>query len=248
MIFYEGDEASAIHQITEDVDGGFEEEVFDDIIETESEITSGPTFNIGVLYRAGQHFRIGGTVRTAMNLTYEGFQIRDNITIDDSDTLRTISDVPFVDEYDLPPSFGLGASFTQAGLTAAVDGRFTDWSQISFGDLPIYNRGFRESYDDKFSLNVGAEYLIGTSPFRVRAGYIYDPVPFRLYLDPSSPTPTEVEVDREQQFVTFGGGVLVESVLTLDVAFQFGSFTRESALYSEERELSRLYLSSAIRF
>jgi long-subunit fatty acid transport protein len=248
MVFYEGDENSAIHQITEDVDDAFEEQLFDDIIETESEISSGPTFNIGVLYRAGQYFRIGGTVRTAMNLNYEGVQVFDDFTIeDDGDEVHTITDVFFLDEYDFPPSFGLGTAFTHEGLTVAVDGRYTDWSQISFGDSPIFNRDFRESYEDKFSLNVGGEYLFGTSPFRVRAGYIYDPVPFRLHLD-TSPRPTEVEVDREQQFVTFGGGVLVESVLTLDVAFQFGSFTRESALYSEERELSRLYLSSAIRF
>jgi long-chain fatty acid transport protein len=248
MVFYEGDEASAIRQITEDVDDAFEEQTFDDIIHTDSDITSGPTFNIGVLYRAGQHFRIGGTVRTAMSLTYEGVQVFDDYTVfDDGSDESQVTEVFFLDEYDFPPSFGLGSSFTHQGLTVAIDGRFTDWSQISFGDNPIFNRSFRESYDDKFSLNVGGEYLIGTSPFRVRAGYIYDPVPFRLHLD-TSPTPTEVEVDREQQFFTFGGGVLVESVLTLDVAFQFGSFTRESIAYSEERELSRLYLSSAIRF
>ena len=248
MIFYEGDEAIGIRQITEDVDDAFDEELFDDIIETDSDITSGPTFNIGVLYRAGQHFRVGGTIRTAMSLNYEGVQVFNDYTIfDDGSDDNQISEVFFLDEYDFPPSFGFGTSFSRAGLTLAADGRFTDWSQISFGDRPIFNRGFQESYEDKFSVNVGGEYLIGTSPFRVRAGYIYDPVPFRLHLD-TSPRPTEVEVDREQQFFTFGGGVLVESVLTLDVAFQFGSFTRESAAYSEERELSRLYLSSAIRF
>jgi long-subunit fatty acid transport protein len=247
MVFYSGEEASGIRQITEDVDDAYQEEFFDDIIETESDITSGPTFNIGVLYRASQHFRIGGTVRTAMSLTYEGVQVFNDFTVfDNGDQENQITDVFFLDEYDFPPSFGLGTSYTYDGLTVAVDGRFTDWGQISFGDSPIFNRGFQESYDDKFSLNLGGEYLIGTSPFRVRAGYIYDPVPFRLHLD--TDIPTEVAVDREQQFFTFGGGVLVESVLTLDVAFQTGSFTRESALYAEERELSRLFFSSAIRF
>jgi long-subunit fatty acid transport protein len=249
LFLHDGEDDISVRQITEDVnDEDPEIATLDDIIETSADI-SGYSGNIGVLYRVTPNVRVGAAVRTAMTVEFSGSQVIDELTIfDDGDEVSDVSETFFEDQFSFPASFGVGGAATAAGLTVALDARYTDWSQVSFEGSPLANSALSDQYDDKGSWNVGAEYLIGASPLRVRAGFFYDPVPFRLLYAPAGGRETEVAVDSERKFVTFGAGVLVDTVLMIDLAVQTGSYTRASEVYSEERELTRVYLSTAYRF
>lgn len=249
LFVHDGNDDIAINQVTEDYDDANPDTLrLDDVIETESDI-SGYSASFGVLYRVNQHLRIGATARSKMTLTFNGTQVFDDLTVLDNGTeiFSPLSEVVFEDKLDFPPSFGVGGAASTGGLTLALDARYTDWSQIAFDQNPLGNRGLQEQYTDNVSLSLGAEYLIGQSPFRVRAGFLHDPVPFRLQI-PTTGRDIDVEVDRERNFLTLGAGVLIDTVLTIDVALQTGSFTRESTIYTEERDLTRLFVSSAFRF
>ncbi len=249
LYIHDGNDDIAINQVTEDIDNANPDTLrLDDIVETETEI-SGVSANFGILYRVNSHVRVGATARTKMSLTLEGTQVFDDLTVLDNgaEIFSPLSEVAFKDKIDFPASFGIGGAASTGGLTIALDGRYTDWSQIAFDQNPLGNRGLGEQYQDNVSISLGAEYLIGQSPFRVRAGFLHDPVPFRLRI----PTPgrdIEVAVDRERNFLTLGAGVLIDTVLTVDVALQTGSFSRESSIYTEERDLTRVFVSSAFRF
>ncbi len=248
LFLHDGEDNIAVNQITEDLDNANPDTAgFDDLIETEADV-SGVSGNLGLLYRLNRNWRIGATIRTTTALTFQGTQNISEIThLDDGRDFEAVDEIAFEDKIDFPSSFGAGAAFSGGGLTLAADARYTDWKQLSFGDRPFLNRMSIDQYGDKTSLYLGGEYLIGTSPLRVRAGFTYDPVPFRLLYRIGNQA-DEIKVDRDRKFVTFGAGVLLDTVFTLDVAVQTGSFTRESALYSEERDLTRVLVSGAYRF
>lgn len=248
LFLHDGEDNIAINQVTEDLDDANPDTLFlDDLIETNAEI-SGWSGNFGLLYRLNQNWRLGAVVRTSTSLKFEGSQSISEITrLDNGTETEAFDEILFEDDIDFPVSLGFGAAFSGGGFTLASDVRYTDWSQIRFSDSPFLNRGLQNQYEEKTSLYLGGEYLIGASPFRVRAGFTYDPVPFRL-LYVGDGRDVDVAVDRERTFVTAGAGVLLDTVFTIDAALQSGSFTRESALYSEERQLTRLVLSGAYRF
>lgn len=251
LFLHDGKDNIAVNQVTADLDNANPDTAaLDDLIETEAEI-SGVSGNLGLLYRVNRNWRVGATVRTTTALTFSGTQHISEITrLDNGTESEGVDEIPFEDTIDFPVSFGLGTSFSGGGFTLAADARYTDWSQLSFGDRPFLNRDVLKQYTDKTSLYLGAEYLVGQSPLRLRAGLTYDPVPFRLMYQTGDPVEPqfEVSVDRERKFATFGAGVLLDTVFTIDVAVQTGSFTRESALYSEERDLTRVLVSGAYRF
>ncbi len=248
LFVHTGEDLIAVNQITTDLDDANPDTFqLDDLIETEADI-SGFTGNFGLLYRVNPHVRIGATVRTTTSLTFEGVQRVSEITIeDDGDESEFFEEVFFKDQFDFPVSIGAGVAVSGRGLTVAGDVRYTDWTQVRLNDTPFGSRALSNSFEDKASVYLGGEYIVGRSPVRVRAGFTYDPVPFRLSYE-TSPEPVEVQVDRDRKFATVGAGVLLDTVFTIDAAAQFGSFTRESALYSEERQLTRVFLSGAYRF
>jgi long-subunit fatty acid transport protein len=248
---HDGESHRAENQLTTDVDNVVPDTArFDDLFETDAEI-SGFSGTFGLLYRVNPNWRVGATIRSGIKTTFEGSQVSDFLTIfDDGGDENDVSEILFEDEIDFPLSFGLGAAFSAGNLTVAADARYTDWSEIQISDSPFLNRDFRKRYNETGSVYLGGEYLIGASPVRVRAGFLYDPVPFRLAYktDDGSTLLREVMIDRERALATFGAGLLLDTVFTLDVAVQTGSFTRESAVYSEERELTRIVASGAYRF
>lgn len=248
IFLHDGEDNIAVQQVTTDLDDANPDTLLlDDLIETEAEI-SGVSGSFGILYRVDRNWRIGGTVNTGVRAKFEGSQHVSEITaLDDGREFEGVDDIAFEDKIDFPVSFGVGAAFSGGGLTLAADTRYTEWSQIRFQEDPFLTRGLREQFEDKASLYLGGEYIVAGSPFRVRAGFTYDPVPFRLMYR-TSPRDVEVAVDRERTLVSVGAGVLIDTVFTLDAAVQTGSFTRESALYSEEREITRVVVTGAYRF
>ncbi len=248
LFVHSGEDLIAVNQITRDLDNANPDtSELDDLIETRADI-SGFTGNFGLLYRVNPHVRIGATVRTSTSLTFDGSQTVSEITrLDNGNESEFFDEVFFEDKFDFPVSVGAGVAVSGSGLTVAGDVRYTDWTQVRLNDSPFGSRDLSSQFSDKASIYLGGEYIVGQSPARVRAGFTYDPVPFRLLYE-TSPSAFEVKVDRDQKFVTVGAGVLLDTVFTIDAAAQFGSFTRESSLYSEERDLTRVFVSGAYRF
>jgi long-subunit fatty acid transport protein len=248
MFLHSGEDLIAVNQITTDLDNANPDTLqLDDLIETEADIT-GITGNFGFLYRLSRNLRFGATVKTTTNLTFEGVQRVSLITVEDNGNQTELFDeVFFEDQITFPASFGFGVAMSIRGLTVAGDARYTDWTQVTLDESPFRSQDLSNRFQDKTSYYAGGEWIVFGSPIRLRGGYTWDPVPYQLVYQ-MSPKPFVVAIDRDQEFVTAGAGLLLDTVFTIDAAAQIGSFTRESALYSEEREFARGFLSAAYRF
>ena len=75
----------------------------------------------------------------------------------------------------------------------------------------------------------------------IRAGYMRDPLPY---------TPENINIETERQFITFGLGMMLDRVLSLDVAYMRG-FWKESInddVTVKDRTSNRIYISAGYRF
>lgn len=169
---------------------------------------------------------------------------------------------PVDEKITLPFSVGLGAAAPWKSLLLAADARFTDWTQIDYyGPLRYTDpqSGMRRfAYERTWDLHLGAEYLldfVGSAGVRIRAGWAYEPLPYRVLLEELEDT-TEGEVlpvyrpaDFDPQRMTWsvGLGVLAGESLTIDAAFTSGSYERTGLLLSEKESERRVLVSAAFR-
>ncbi|MCP4703531.1 MAG: hypothetical protein GY865_02895 [candidate division Zixibacteria bacterium] len=168
-------------------------------------------------------------------------------------------------EYDIKKPFvfsgGISAQFNNSTLMADFD--YTDWSQLEYGDniaMELYNDDIRSYYKDVLRFRLGGEYVFPRAGLSVRAGYFSDPLPIENNF-----------VDNNRNGITFGLGILVDQVMTIDLAFVHGSYERNSdfiyarqydntdpeypiltgthnLIVDEEISYNRLFLTTAYRF
>jgi len=221
-----------------------EADLFKDTIRREADLT-GYTGSLGFLAYFDSGFRLGGTVDLPKQLDYEGHQTG---TMEDY-FFTTDSDSPFTNSITLPASLSGGISFGRNGLLLAADVSWTDWTQIDFGgDIRGPDRDF--AYRATTSISVGAEYRLPSTPLRLRGGFFTEPLPYELIAGPtrlvydSGPDGipgTDDDGDssferayprativNDRAFWTVGGGVLIQSGLTLDVAWITGDWERRT--------------------
>jgi long-subunit fatty acid transport protein len=170
----------------------------------------------------------------------------------------------------LPFRVGAGVAATLRELLLTADARFTDWSQIDYLGPLRYDDGERRrlAYAPTWDLHLGAEYLLDLAKsvgVRVRGGAAWEPVPYRVLLTDIETAPggegtlivtpvyREARFDPDRFTVTAGLGLLLQSSLTVDIAYAIGSYTRAadglagaSSLAEDESE-QRLTLSAAFR-
>jgi hypothetical protein len=164
------------------------------------------------------------------------------------------------DEYNLsrPYSFSFGAIGRFNNLTLMADADYTDWTQLAYEDSKDletkYNHLFKEYYRDVLKLKLGAEYIFPAPGLSLRAGYYYDPVPFRdRYLDA-----LKTYDGNAQNGLSCGFGILIDEVMTFDFAFVHGSYD-ENYLYaldgfpdyiaaSKETNYNRIFVTGSYRF
>lgn len=160
-------------------------------------------------------------------------------------------------EYELKKPFvfsaGLISRFNYATLMLDCD--YTDWTQFAYGDNYemelLYNSKFRGYYRDVFRFRVGSEYVFPAMGLSLRAGYFYDPLPYNSDY-----------FDKDRQGFSFGFGLLVDEVMTLDFAFVRGTYanynflkaSEGSSIFTGSFELiddikyNRVYMTGAYRF
>lgn len=159
-------------------------------------------------------------VESPVTLTFDGVeQATDALDGAASDPEVTY----FSDEVELPFSFGTGLSYTPTdAVLLAADLTYTDWSEMTYAGL-IYlgdQSERRAAYEATTDVRLGVEVTVPSWPLRLRAGYGTSPIAYR-----------GLEIDRDRSYFTLGAGVLVDTVLALDLAWAAGSYERSGIGY-----------------
>jgi long-subunit fatty acid transport protein len=197
----------------------------------------GVTGSVGMLYKFEPIGRFGLTVDFPRKITLNG-------TFRDDET-----DAGFEDKITLPFSLSGGIAITPPNFVFAADVKITDWSQIDYeGPIRVFDQeGRRISvYKTTAQVRLGAEALLPNAPVRLRAGYYYDPIPYKLFFTDNDYYLAEDNEARD--YVTFGGGVILENALSLDVAFVTGGFVRSAQSTVEDTSQQRVFISAAYRY
>ena len=124
----------------------------------------------------------------------------------------------FSDELTLPFTFAAGVAYSPSDLVVlAGDVWYTDWSEMTYEGLLYLDDPTerRAAYEAVADYRVGAEVTVPTWPVRLRGGYMSRPLPYR-----------GLDVASDRAYFTLGVGVLVDSVLAVDVAWLHGSYER----------------------
>jgi Outer membrane protein transport protein (OMPP1/FadL/TodX) len=162
-------------------------------------------------------------------------------------------------EYDVkkPFVFSAGVMSRYKDATLEMDIDYTDWSQLSYGgnvEMEKENSKIKSYYRDALRFRAGGEYVFPALGLSLRGGYFTDPLPFK-----------EEFQNKSRYGYTFGLGLLIDQVMTIDLAYIHGSYSRNSDfLYStvynnevgryhylvvdEDISYNRLFLTAAYRF
>lgn len=201
---------------------------------------------IGLLARIGKQIRIGATVDVPLNFSVDEYWIQDSYYLYDDGTNESAND-DGVFSYDISRPFRFGGGISACLLPGAIisaDALYTDWTQTKYSDPPsedISNEDFKDNYRDALQLRIGGEYAIPSMGLRIRAGYLFDPLPY---------TPESTKIDSDRRFVTVGLGMMLGRILSLDVAYMRG-FWKESSddgVIVKDRNSNRIFLSTGYRF
>ena len=201
----------------------------------------GVTGSIGFLVK-GNRLRLGGVVDLPATLEWEGdsfFRLEDTEKIDSN-----FGGYPdhFHDHMTLPLSLSGGASLDLGVVVAAAGVRWTDYQQIDYeGEIVAPPDGSsllpRPAYREVVAYHAGAEARLG--PFRGRAGYYTDPLPYRLIAadpnftfvpddgDPNTTNDVSVvardypnaDIVSDRHVYCVGAGLVVEKVFSIDGAY-----------------------------
>jgi long-subunit fatty acid transport protein len=209
---------------------------------------SGLRATFGGLFYVAEGLSVGVALDTPVTLTFEGSSsdyIELVTTVPESSSVSEGS-VLFSDKVTLPFAFRAGVAYAPVDLVVlGADVTYTDWSQMDYeGRITDTEDGAdglsrRTLYEEKVGFGLGAEVTVPSWPLRVRGGYAYSPMAY-----------DGLEVTSERSYFTLGAGILIDTVLTVDVAWLMGSYTRTDDVYAFEEQVddSALVLEASYRF
>lgn len=219
----------------------------------------GFNMKLALSIRLNHIIALGMAVETPLTLNvdeeYNGYEIINDSTESYYDYTEYDVKKPFV------LSGGISAQFNNSTLMADFD--YTDWSQLAYGDnveMEKYNDDIRSYYKDVIRFRLGGEYVFPEIGVSARAGYFNDPLPIKSSF-----------VNQNRSGYTLGLGILIDRVMTIDLAFVHGSYERNSDFFysqlydesdpdniiyigdhylivDEEISYNRFYLTTAYRF
>ncbi|KAA3657526.1 MAG: hypothetical protein DWQ10_13080, partial [Calditrichaeota bacterium] len=183
--------------------------------------------NLGALFRVNNQLRLAVNMVTPKTLTVTEEWSEKELTIDDDG----YSEIGYSDngdfEYKLrtPFSFTLGAAYNLAGMMLSGQMEFNDWQQLRFESEPPIaettreqaNDFIHENYRSTTRVRLGAEFTLPGMGTQLRVGYLLDPSVYEA-----------AESDEDRKIYSFGLGFLLDKQLKLDLAYQFGEWTRYS--------------------
>lgn len=204
---------------------------------------SGIRGSVGGLYFPSSTVRVGFRLDLPFTVEYEGRQVVDG------DGAYSLSD-----EVSYPMTAGLGVAARGGPVLFTTEAEFIPYSLLELDGERLRTDERVEGYRDVVVARAGLEWTLPV-PVRLRAGYRYEPDPFRLILaevrDPSDPAVATMEVaefTRERHVVTGGAGFLLEGAVSLDIAAEWSRSEKTGTNVDQNDEIVRLHFTTAYRF
>lgn len=201
---------------------------------------------VGLLARFGELLRFGATINIPFDFSVDEYWTEDTYISDDDGQNESSGDEgTFGYDISRPFRFSVGLSVMPIStLILSADVAYTDWTQTEYSDPPaedIDDNYFIDNYSGTYQLRVGGEYTIPDVGLRLRGGYILDPKPY---------TPDYVNIDSDRKFITLGIGMLMEEVISLDLAYVRGTYSESSddGTIKEKKTTNRVFMSANYRF
>ncbi len=211
----------------------------------ESNIT-GVRATFGGLFYVSDQLSIGVAIDTPTTLTFDGtYRGRQWIAPSTLPAVRdSIITTLFSDEVTLPFAFRAGVAYVPLDLlVVGVDLSYTDWSETDYagrlaGTDTDGQRG-RSLYKETVGYGIGAEVTVPSWPLRLRGGYASRPMAY-----------DGLEVVTDRSYFTLGAGVLIDTVLAVDIAWMKGTYERADADYAFDESVddSALIVEATYRF
>ncbi|MGB5528788.1 MAG: hypothetical protein WBQ32_02370, partial [Ignavibacteriaceae bacterium] len=181
---------------------------------------SGWDAQVGILYNWIDKFRFGASLKFPSFYTIkEDYLVNADSYFGTGNgyTLNPAINDPIKYKIKTPFEYTLGASATISNITVAGDIKIMDYTQMEFteGFDYAYRAERQAEIDDLFSAAIdyhfGAEVKIPNLPIFGRAGFMYLQSPYAD--DPS---------EFDKKYLTLGGGVLVDNIFGIDLAYAYG--------------------------
>jgi long-subunit fatty acid transport protein len=219
-------------------------------VEDDADIT-GVTAALGALVRVGDSGRFSLTIDLPKSIDFEGDASEDILRYDGGvDTLDILDDFYFEENMTLPFSTTVGLSWKLGHVLLAGDLQFTDWTDIDFeGPLRTPPPERELAYRGTLAFRVGGELAPPQWPVRLRGGFGYDPVPYKIILtDVFDGEYAEADFSPDRFEISFGAGALLEESFTVDVAYAHRWFEREAPGVMESRTEDKVFFGAGFRF
>ncbi len=191
---------------------------------------SGIRATLGSAFYLNDRVSLGLAVDTPLTLTFTGTGRSYQETVGDSPEFDEVYDTTadFEEKVELPFSFRAGAAYSPVDFVLiGADVSYTDWSEMSYeGPLAdtVYDQGVltRQSiYRETFDYAMGVEVIVPGWPLRLRGGYASRPLAYK-----------GLDVVTDRSCFTLGAGVLVDTVLALDLAWMRSTYERADEEYA----------------
>lgn len=204
---------------------------------------SGFKASVGALYFPSGFLRLGFRLDLPYTVSYEGRQ-----RVEGDPTLYRLDDEV---RYPLAAAFGVAGRVNRLLWTA--DAEFIPYSLLELNGERLRTETRIEGYRDVVVLKGGLEYTFA-APARVRAGYRYEPDPYRLLLaevrddNPVEAVMEEATFVRDRHVLTGGAGVLLEGALNVDVAVEWVQSEKAATNVDQTDDATRVFVTTSYRF
>ena len=206
---------------------------------------TGFNLKFGVQIQPNKFLVLGGTIETPVTYTIEeDWLFRSDTVFYRPDSYSVSWPDPGSSEYKftLPFSFGFGVALNFNNLLLAGDLNYADWTQMEYKKLdvrPEANRVIKETYKEVLRWHLGVEYLIPKIGTSFRLGYYQNPFPYKSEW-----------IKSDRHYFTGGIGLLIDQVMTLDLALVHGSweFNNFSTDLASKYSTNQIFLTTAYHF
>jgi hypothetical protein len=207
---------------------------------------SGFNLKLGVRTQPNKLLTVGATIETPVTYTIkeDWSQATDTTftTFYQGSTVSRLNSGNSEYKITLPFSLGVGVALNFNNLTLAGDINYTDWTQMEYKkleDLADANRLIQDTYKATVRYHLGAEFLIPRISTMLRAGFFRNPLPYKAEW-----------VKKDRDFFTTGVGFLIDQVMTLDIAWAYGSWELKNFTpgLTEKYTVNQIFVSTAYRF
>ncbi len=207
---------------------------------TSSDVRDAWRASLGGLFYAADNLAVALVLDSPVTLTFDGV-ISEAARLPGED-LESAEPLLFTDKITLPFGFGGGLAFNPTDhIMIGADVYYTDWSEIRYEtpDDIIDPVTRRLPYEATTEYRVGVEVTLPAWPIRLRGGYASRPVPYQV-----------LNVEEDRSYFTFGAGLLIDTVFTVDAAVVLGGYERagDGYDYTETVDDTRFLLEATYRF